>query len=181
MRQVYRKVTGTPAPQVSKHLRVSHVTVIKRSNPSSATDVCGNSVPGDTGIFTFEGMISKGFLDSSGDPVQGIDYRFDNCSQTVRVLLVTWNSNADECHDQPYVYQPSTQIMISYDNPLSYSERVFCGYSEYFILTRFLGDKASFILDQNLLGFSIWDLSGDSNNTLVDAISSPLGIGQSCL
>ena len=51
----------------------------------AGTDACGNPGGAVSGIFTFKGMISTGFLDASGAPAQGIDYRFDNCSQTVRV------------------------------------------------------------------------------------------------
>ena len=32
---------------------------------------------------TFASMIEAGYLDSSGNNQTGIDYRFDNCSQTV--------------------------------------------------------------------------------------------------
>ena len=54
---------------------------------SSATgvDVCGNpNVVG--GIFHFWGLINAGFLTKDGTVANGIDYTFDNCSQTVRAL-----------------------------------------------------------------------------------------------
>lgn len=51
--------------------------------PSSiGVDQCGNPT-GVSGTFNFNGMIAAGFLDSTGGPASGIDYRFDNCSQTV--------------------------------------------------------------------------------------------------
>ena len=47
------------------------------------TDSCGNpTVVG--GIFNFWGLIQNGFLNSDGTPADGIDYVFDECSQTVR-------------------------------------------------------------------------------------------------
>ena len=56
------------------------------NSPFAGTDACGNpGTPAVSGIFNFKGMVSTGFLDASGAPAQGINYRFDNCSQTVRV------------------------------------------------------------------------------------------------
>lgn len=38
--------------------------------------------------------------------------------------------------------------------------------------------KGKFIIDNNLLGFSMWDIEGDSADILLDAISSGMGIQQ---
>jgi len=54
-------------------------------NSSAGTDQCGNTV-GVGGTFNFNGMIAAGFLDANGDAASGMDYRFDNCSQTVRTF-----------------------------------------------------------------------------------------------
>jgi chitinase len=51
---------------------------------SPGTDQCGNAV-GVGGTFNFIGMIAAGFLNSAGGAADGVDYRFDNCSQTVRI------------------------------------------------------------------------------------------------
>lgn len=49
---------------------------------TGATDICGNpSVVG--GIFNFWGLIQGGFLSDNGTVAEGIDYMYDNCSQTV--------------------------------------------------------------------------------------------------
>jgi len=46
-------------------------------------DVCGvQTTWGDT--FNFWGLIEGKFLDEEGQPLQGIHYRYDECSQTVR-------------------------------------------------------------------------------------------------
>jgi chitinase len=45
-------------------------------------DVCGNWEPRG-GNFDFWGLIEEGYLDCKGNPEEGIDYRFDSCSQTV--------------------------------------------------------------------------------------------------
>lgn len=47
----------------------------------AGVDQCGNPV-GVGGIFNFWGLIDAGFLTSNGTAASGIDYRFDQCSQT---------------------------------------------------------------------------------------------------
>lgn len=99
------------------------------------TDVCGNPTP-QGGIFNFWGLIANGFLTSSGQPAEGIDYRFDTCSQTA------------------YVYNPNTQVMVSFDD------------------TRAFTAKGGFIKSQGLRGFSMWEAGGDSQDLLLNAIRS---------
>ncbi|KAF8970147.1 glycoside hydrolase family 18 protein [Flammula alnicola] len=71
---------------------------------SATTDQCGNPV-GVSGTFNFKGMIAAGFLDSTGAAASGIDYRFDNCSQT------------------PFVYDATNQTMISFDDATSFAAK----------------------------------------------------------
>ena len=52
------------------------------SDDNSGTDVCGAS-GGYGGVFNFWGLVEGKFLDEKGKPVQGIYYRYDECSQTV--------------------------------------------------------------------------------------------------
>ena len=57
----------------------------KWDSTATGVDACGNpNVVG--GIFNFWGLIDAGFLAEDGTVASGIDYRFDNCSQTVRAL-----------------------------------------------------------------------------------------------
>lgn len=42
---------------------------------------------GVIGTFNFKGMIAAGFLNSTGGATDGMDYRYDNCSQTVGILF----------------------------------------------------------------------------------------------
>jgi chitinase len=57
----------------------------KWDSTAGGTDECGNpNVVG--GIFDFWGLIDGGFLTSNGTAASGIDYTFDNCSQTVCAL-----------------------------------------------------------------------------------------------
>ncbi|CAA7268345.1 unnamed protein product [Cyclocybe aegerita] len=108
-----------------------------------STDQCGNTV-GAGGTFNFKGMIEAGFLDADGNAANGIDYRFDNCSQT------------------PFVYKPSAQTLISYDDKTSFAA------------------KGKFIDANGLAGFAVWHVVGDSNNILLSSISDAMQIVQVC-
>ncbi|TFY66251.1 hypothetical protein EVG20_g4839 [Dentipellis fragilis] len=104
-----------------------------------ATDVCGNpDVVG--GVFDFWGLIDGGFLTQNGTAAQGIDYQYDGCSQT------------------PYVYNPTSQVMVSYDDATSFAA------------------KGQFIGSAGLAGFAMWEAGGDHNDILLDAITGGLGI-----
>ena len=46
-------------------------------------DVCGAKTDRG-GLFNFWGLVEGKFLDENGQPLQGIHYRYDECSQTVR-------------------------------------------------------------------------------------------------
>ena len=56
-----------------------------QESAASGVDVCGNPNNAST-IIDFGGLITGGFLTDNGTAASGIDYIFDNCSQTVRVL-----------------------------------------------------------------------------------------------
>ena len=108
---------------------------------SAESDMCGVvTAAGPSGIFDFWGLVEGGFLTTNGTAASGIDYRFDACSQT------------------PYVYNPSTQVMVSYDDARSFAA------------------KGTFINDQGLLGFAMWEAAGDYEDMLLDAISNAIGI-----
>ncbi|KAF8732608.1 hypothetical protein AX14_004156 [Amanita brunnescens Koide BX004] len=117
------------------------------TNSTSSTDQCGNK-SGPSGIWDFNAMITAGFLqnnDGNVTPAPGIMYTFDTCSQT------------------PFVYNPNTQVLVSYDNAQSFEA------------------KGKFINDYGLLGFAMWDATGDTTqHTLINAISDAIGIEQYC-
>lgn len=54
--------------------------------PPYGVDACGN-VQHASGEFTFHGLVDAGWLTSAGKPASGYQYRFDTCSQTVRLIL----------------------------------------------------------------------------------------------
>lgn len=83
---------------------------------------------------TFADMIKAGFLTPSGytNSGKGILSRYDACSET------------------PWVYNPKTKVLLSFDNAKSFMA------------------KGKFIKDRGLKGFSIWEAS--ASNILLDAI-----------
>ncbi|KAH8115964.1 glycoside hydrolase [Phellopilus nigrolimitatus] len=106
----------------------------------TGVDACNNpNVVG--GVFDFWGLIQGGFLTSNGSVASGIAHMYDACSQT------------------PYVYNPSTQVMVSYDDATSFAA------------------KGKFIADTGLAGFAMWEAGGDSGDILLDAIRGAVGNG----
>ncbi|KIK80302.1 glycoside hydrolase family 18 protein, partial [Paxillus rubicundulus Ve08.2h10] len=101
-------------------------------------NVCGvKEGPGDT--WNFWALVKGGFLTSKGDPAPGVDYRFDSCSQT------------------PYVYNKTSEVMISFDNADSFAA------------------KGSYIKDTGLRGFAMWEAAGDYDDILLDSIRCAAG------
>ncbi|KAF6747206.1 glycoside hydrolase superfamily, partial [Ephemerocybe angulata] len=98
-------------------------------------DKCGEQ-EGPTGIWDFNGLIDAGWLMSDGEASQShAKYLFDDCSKT------------------PFLYNETSQTMISYDNAESFAE------------------KGKFIYDNKLGGFAVWHILGDSSdNILLDSI-----------
>ncbi|KAJ3501720.1 hypothetical protein NMY22_g18825 [Coprinellus aureogranulatus] len=91
---------------------------------------CG--VPeGPAGVWTFRGMIENGFLGPDGNPAEGIDYTFDECSET------------------PFVYQQQNQTFISFDDAKSFTAKgEFINQKDLrgFAVWHVLGDSADNIL-----------------------------------
>lgn len=102
---------------------------------TGSVDACG-IYQGPGGTFNFWGLVDGGFLNSEGTTAPGIYYRFDSCSQT------------------PYVYNETSEVMVSYDNAESFTA------------------KGIFIKNTGLLGYAMWEAGGDYNNILIDAINS---------
>ncbi|KAF9257953.1 glycoside hydrolase family 18 protein [Marasmius fiardii PR-910] len=67
-------------------------------------DICGNVV-GPSGTYSFSGLMDTGYLNTDGSVKDGLQFQFDNCSQT------------------PYVYNEQTQTFISYDNADSFAAK----------------------------------------------------------
>jgi len=116
-----------------------NVPFTKNTTSAPGVDQCGtpNVVPDD---MNFVDLVNNGYLNANGTAANGVSYMFDDCSQT------------------PYIYNPATRLMVSYDDPTSFAA------------------KGKFILDNKLAGFAMWDATGDSNDLLLDSISEALGI-----
>ncbi|EIW77029.1 glycoside hydrolase family 18 protein [Coniophora puteana RWD-64-598 SS2] len=103
--------------------------------------------PGDTyggadpssGVYEFFGMVDSKFLNDDGSVASGMVSTFDDCSQT------------------PYVYDPSQQILVAYENAQSFEA------------------KGSYVKSAGLKGFSIYEVAGDHNDILLDAIRGGAG------
>ncbi|KDR84013.1 hypothetical protein GALMADRAFT_56576 [Galerina marginata CBS 339.88] len=105
---------------------------------AAGVDECGNlQTPG--GNVDFWGMIDLGYLNADGTPKKDIPFMFDTCSQT------------------PFVYNATSQIMVSFDNAQSFAA------------------KGKFILEKKLRGFATWEAGGDFDDILLNSIRKAAG------
>ncbi|KAG8881636.1 hypothetical protein FRB97_009325 [Tulasnella sp. 331] len=118
------------------------------TSTGTATCALPSTLSTISGVFTFNGLLDAGFLDSDGLPAdcgpEGVGSGFvggwDICSQT------------------PFVYNTKTQVYVSYDDAES------------------MEIKGAFVLASGLRGFSLYEAGGDSANaTLLTALR--LGAG----
>lgn len=65
-------------------------------------------------------------------------------------------------HLQPFVYNPTSDVMVSFDDATSFAA------------------KGEFINSMGLKGFSVWHILSDYNDILLDAVSSAMGIESVC-
>ncbi|KAF9232669.1 glycoside hydrolase family 18 protein [Melanogaster broomeanus] len=108
---------------------------------TGSVDVCG-VYEGPGGTFDFWGLVDGGFLTSEAEVASGIYYRYDACSQT------------------PYVYNETSQVMVSFDNAKSFAA------------------KGCYIKETGLRGFAMWEAAGDYKDILLDSITSTIGSKQ---
>lgn len=71
---------------------------------TKSPDVCGVE-EGPGGIFNYNDMVQRGFIDSQGNASDGLLFQFDNCSQTA------------------YIYNSTSQVLINYDNTNTYKAK----------------------------------------------------------
>jgi len=124
--------TSTTLPMYPFYSSV-HVRGDKWDAFGNETDVCG--VPlASGGTYEYWGLMNGGFLKADGSPQAGIKYRFDDCSKT------------------PFVYNTTSKIYVSYDDPVSFSY------------------KGEYIRTAGLKGFALWEAGGDFKDALLDSI-----------
>ncbi|KJA18752.1 glycoside hydrolase family 18 protein [Hypholoma sublateritium FD-334 SS-4] len=68
----------------------------------------------------------------------------------------------DTCSQTPFVYNSTSEVMISFDDATSFAA------------------KGKFIADNDMAGFAVWHVGGDSGDILLDAISGSMGLEQIC-
>lgn len=92
---------------------------------------------------------------------------------------------ADGVFLKPFVYNPTSQIMVSYDDPTSFGTSFtfttqrpsrLTHASPSMVLTRGAAAKGQFIVDQGLAGFAMWQAGGDYQDLLLDSINGAMGI-----
>ncbi|KAI6121982.1 glycoside hydrolase family 18 protein [Pisolithus sp. B1] len=105
--------------------------------PPGSTDICGNP-QAPNGVFNFWALVGYGYLNSDGSVASGMLSTFDNCSQT------------------PFLYDPNSQVLFSYDDPQSFTA------------------KGQYISQTGLRGFAMYEVGGDYNNLLISAINTAM-------
>lgn len=106
------------------------------ASPAHVEACTQSGVP--SGVFEFWAMVGYGYLKSDGNVASGMLSTFDRCSQT------------------PFVYDPNTESLISYDDPQSFTA------------------KGQYIAQAGLLGFSMYEVGGDYNGLLLNAINKAM-------
>ncbi|KAJ7267667.1 glycoside hydrolase superfamily [Mycena haematopus] len=102
---------------------------------TGGTDMCGRYW-GPGGVWDFWALVGAGYLLANGSAAPGVPYRWDECSST------------------PYLYAADRGVLISYDDPRSYTA------------------KGAFVRANGLAGFSMWEVGGDPKGVLLEAILS---------
>ncbi|KAJ7172821.1 glycoside hydrolase family 18 protein [Mycena crocata] len=64
----------------------------------------------------------------------------------------------DECSKTPFLYKEEAGVMVSYDDARSFAA------------------KGKFVMDNGLAGFAVWEVTGDHNDILMDALYEAMGI-----
>jgi len=128
------------------HTQLALYAQFNTSNPpvgdawddAAGVDECGN-FEDQGGVIDFWGLIAQGYLNADGTNKTGVPYLFDTCSQT------------------PFVYNTTTEVMISFDNAKSFAA------------------KGEYIKANGLAGFAMWEAGGDSQDILLDSVRKSAG------
>jgi chitinase len=75
---------------------------------NAGVDQCGAQVP-IGGIFNFWGLVDGGFLDANGTAASGINYRYENCSQTVSFYYSAFKLGTPHSNYSPFSHMCITQ------------------------------------------------------------------------
>ncbi|KAJ7680900.1 glycoside hydrolase family 18 protein [Mycena polygramma] len=108
-------------------------TIGDKWDGTGGTDQCGK-VEGPGGTWDFFALVAAGYLLSNGSAAADVPYQWDACSST------------------PYLYAADRGVLISYDDPRSFTA------------------KGAFVRANGLAGFTMWEVGGDPQGVLLDAI-----------
>ena len=73
------------------------------------------------GVFDFWAIVGYGYLNSDGSVASGMLSTFDQCSQTVSTLLLGASTLFPLVFlFQPFLYDPQAEILVAYDDPMSF-------------------------------------------------------------
>ncbi|KAJ7054431.1 glycoside hydrolase family 18 protein [Mycena amicta] len=120
---------------------------------STSLDPCGNPA-GVSGIFTFAGLVQSGFLNDNGT----------GGSRASSMFSTSAARRCDSCAKQPFVYNQTSEVMVSYDDATSFGAP----------------PKDRYINAEGLAGFAVWDVTGDQDNILLDSLHQAMGIVSVC-
>jgi chitinase len=101
----------------------------------------------DNGLYQTSTGPGPGTWISNSEGYGVLDYK-----DIVANYLPTYTRYWDDEAQVPYLYNPSTGVFITYDDPES------------------LGIKRQYVLDEGLGGVMIWEMSSDDSDALLDAI-----------
>jgi len=132
--------------------------------PADAVDSSGNLV--DHPHFTPNPLTTT--LDQCGNP-EPVPDQIDFSTLISQGFLNSDGTPAtgirfrfDNCSQTPFLYDENKQLFVSYDDTKSFAA------------------KGQFIVDNDLLGFYMWEITGDSNDLLVDAILTGAAVTTDC-
>ena len=82
---------------------------------------------------------------------------------------------------QPYVYNQTSQILISYDNTKSMGKTLSSLCSTLFDLFCSSAAKGNFAQKNGLEGVTMWTVAGDYDDLLINSVRKGLGIEEFCV
>ncbi|KAI0707541.1 glycoside hydrolase superfamily [Cerioporus squamosus] len=121
------------------HKLVLGVPAYGHGFPVSASNATAAATGANSSVALYPaGLMDNGYLKLDGTPADGILYTFDNCTKT------------------PFLYNNSTQVVVSYDD------------------ARSMQLKGEFVKQQGLGGFAVFETGGDHDDILLNAVKEGL-------
>jgi chitinase len=158
------KITGNHAPLYVDPADPKRVSSDKSVKEFEAAGVPANKivlgVPFYGHVWGHVGPTNHGLF-QPGDPVPDAYSTYGKLTQDIINQGFTryWDAKASV----PYLYNPQSQIFISYEDPES------------------LAQKSKYVIDHHLAGMMFWEYESDPSGKLLDAVDKGLGMKRSAL